>query len=578
MKSGAIKRGEAELRRVRGRSRSLYLVVVVFSLFANLLLLTGPVFMLQVYDRVLGSGSRETLVALSGLVLFLFCILGLLDHLRGRIMTRIGLRFQADLEKRVLDAVLRKSALLPDDGTRQGLRDLDAVRRLITSPVLIAVFDLPWTPLFFAAIFAFHPVLGMGALAGAVLLVLATIANQILSRDPQAKADLAAQAAEVIESQARAEAETVHALGMADAMFHRWQDARAAAVTNQLAVADIGGGFGVLTRTLRLALQSVMLGLGAWLVLRGQMSGGAMIAGSVLMGRALAPVEALLNHWPVLQQGRKGWCSLAALLGEVGEVPPRIDLPTPAARLSVDALTVVPPGHKGATLKSVSFELEPGQAVGVIGPSASGKSTLARAVMGAWPVAGGQVRLDGATVGQYGPQTLGGYIGYLPQKPTLFDGTIAQNIARLRQDAEDSKVVIAAQKAAAHDMILALPQGYDTVIDAGQVRLSGGQIQRIGLARALYDDPVLLILDEPNANLDNSGSLALNHAVRQMKDNGKAVLIMAHRPAAIQECDMLLVLDGGMRVAFGPKNEVLAGMVKNAGAIQQVPAQAGGLK
>ncbi len=578
MKSGAIKRGEAELRRVRGKSRSLYLVVVVFSLFANLLLLTGPVFMLQVYDRVLGSGSQETLVALSGLVLFLFCILGLLDHLRGRIMTRIGLRFQADLEKRVLDAVLRKSALLPDDGTRQGLRDLDAVRRLITSPVLIAVFDLPWTPLFFAAIFAFHPVLGLGALAGAVLLVLATIANQAMSRDPQAKADLAAQAAEVIESQARAEAETVHALGMAEAVFHRWQDARAAAVTNQLAVADIGGSFGVLTRTLRLALQSVMLGLGAWLVLRGQMSGGAMIAGSVLMGRAIAPVEALLNHWPVLQQGRKGWCSLAALLGEVGEPPPRIDLPTPAARLSVDALTVVPPGNKGATLKSVSFELEPGQAVGVIGPSASGKSTLARAVMGAWPMAGGQVRLDGATVGQYGPQTLGGYIGYLPQKPTLFDGTIAQNIARLRQDAEDNKVVIAAQKAAAHDMILALPQGYDTVIDAGQVRLSGGQIQRIGLARALYDDPVLLILDEPNANLDNSGSLALNHAVRQMKNNGKAVLIMAHRPAAIQECDMLLVLDGGMRVAFGPKNEVLAGMVKNAGAIQQVPAQAGGLK
>lgn len=578
MKSGAIKRGEAELRRVRGKSRSLYLVVVVFSLFANLLLLTGPVFMLQVYDRVLGSGSQETLVALSGLVLFLFCILGLMDHLRGRIMTRIGLRFQTDLEKRVFDAVLRKSALLPDDGTRQGLRDLDAVQRLITSPVLIAVFDLPWTPLFFAAIFAFHPVLGLGALVGALLLVLVTIANQIMSRDPQAKVVLAGQAAELIEGQARTEAETVHTLGMAEAVFHRWQDARAAAVTNQLAVADIGGGFGVLTRTLRLALQSVMLGLGAWLVLRGQMSGGAMIAGSVLMGRALAPVEALLNHWPVLQQGRKGWRSLAVLLGEVGAPPPRIDLPAPAARLSVEALTVVPPGDKRATLKSVSFELEPGQAVGVIGPSASGKSTLARAVMGAWPVAGGHVRLDGATVGQYGSQSLGKYIGYLPQKPTLFDGTIAENIARLRQDADDSKVVIAAQKAAAHEMILALPQGYDTVIDAGQVRLSGGQIQRIGLARALYDDPVILILDEPNANLDNSGSLALNHAVRQMKETGRAVLIMAHRPAAIQECDMLLVLDGGMRVAFGPKNEVLAGMVKNAGAIQQVPAQAGGLR
>ncbi|UWR15680.1 type I secretion system permease/ATPase [Sulfitobacter sp. M368] len=577
MKSGAIKRGEAELRRIRRQSRPLYCAVAVFSLFANLLLLTGPVFMLQVYDRVLGSGSQETLVALSGLVIFLFVVLGLLDFLRDRIMTRIGLRFQADLEKRVFDAILRKSALLPDDGDGQGLRDLDAVQRLIASPVLIAFFDLPWTPVFFVAIFAFHPLLGLGALFGAMLLVAITVANQILSRDPQARADIAAQGARVIQGQLQREAEIVHALGMAEAGYHRWQGARTVALASQLAVADIGGGFSVLTRTLRLALQSVMLGLGAWLVLQGQISGGAMIAGSVLMGRALAPVEALLNHWPVLQQGRKGWCSLAALLGEVGAAPVRIDLPEPAARLSVEALTVVPPGEKRATLKSVSFEMMPGQAVGVIGPSASGKSTLARAVMGAWPVAGGHVRLDGATVGQYGPQSLGRYIGYLPQKPTLFDGTIAENIARLRRDADDSKVVSAAQKAAAHEMILALPQGYDTVIDAGQVRLSGGQIQRIGLARALYDDPVILILDEPNANLDNSGSLALNHAVRRMKEAGRAVLIMAHRPAAIQECDMLLVLDGGMRVAFGPKNEVLAGMVKNAGAIQQVPAQAGGL-
>ena len=577
MKSGAIKRGEAELRRVRGQSRALYCVVVVFSLFANVLLLTGPVFMLQVYDRVLGSGSQETLVALSGLVLFLFLVLGLLDHLRGRIMTRIGLRFQADLDKRVFDAVLRKSALMPDETTRQGIHDLEAVQRLITSPVLIAVFDLPWTPLFFVAIFAFHPLLGLGALIGAVLLVAITISNQILSREPQAKADLAAQAAGVIEGQLRQEAENVHALGMADAAYHRWQGARAIASKNQLSVADIGGGFGVLTRTLRLALQSVMLGLGAWLVLQGQMSGGAMIAGSVLMGRALAPVEALLNHWPVLQQGRKGWLGLAALLGAVGTVPSRTDLPAPAARLSVENLTVVPPGQKRATLKSVSFDLVPGQAVGVIGPSASGKSTLARALIGAWPAAGGQVRLNGATLNQFGPLSLGRYIGYLPQKLTLFDGTIGENIARLAQNADDKKVVAAAKKAAAHEMIMALPLGYDTVIDAGKTQLSGGQIQRIGLARSLYDDPVILILDEPNANLDHNGSLALNQAIRSMKDAGKAVLIMAHRPAAIQECDMLLILDAGMRVAFGPKGEVLAGMVKNAEAIKEVPARAGGL-
>jgi ATP-binding cassette, subfamily C, type I secretion system permease/ATPase len=577
MKPDALRHGEAELRSIRSRSRGLYWSVAVFSLFANLLMLTGPLYMLQVYDRVLGSGSEETLVALSILVAFLFVIMGVLDFTRGRIMMRVGLRFQADLDRRVFDAVLRKTVLRPDAMVRGDLADLEAVQRLMTSPVLSAGFDLPWTLIFFGAIFVFHPLLGALALGGALVLCALTCAHQGLSRDPQLRAGIAAQAAEAMQDQIRAEAETVQAMGMNAAAFERWHEARRIALRSQLAAADTGGLFSVLTRTLRLALQSAMLGLGAWVVLQGQMTGGAMIAGSVLMGRALAPVETLLNQWPVLQQGRNGWSHLAQLLGSVAPVLPRTALPAPAAQLSVKALTAVPPGEKRAVLKSISFAVEPGQAVGVIGPSGSGKSTLARVLTGVWPVAGGHIRLDGADMDHYGTEVLGQYIGYLPQQVHLFEGSIAENIARLAVNPDAEKVVAAAKMAAAHDMILALPKGYDTLISAGRARLSGGQLQRIGLARALYGDPVILVLDEPNANLDNAGSQALNQAIRAMKAAGRSVLIMAHRPAAIQECEMLLVLDGGMCKSFGPKNEVLEGMVRNARAIQQSPENAGGV-
>ena len=369
----------------------------------------------------------------------------------------------------------------------------------------------------------------------------------------------------------------VQAMGMRDAAFGRWQMARGAALTSQLRATDVGGTFTSLTKTLRLFLQSAMLGLGAYLVLQNQMTAGAMIAGSILLGRALAPVELPLNQWPGVQRGRAGWDKLAELLGAVSVEPEHTELPQPAAKLVAKGLTVVPPGDKQAALKSVNFVVEPGQAVGVIGPSGAGISTLARTLTGVWPPAGGSIRLDSAALEHYGTETLGRHIGYLPQRVQLFDGTIAENIARLSLAPDDAKVVAAAQKAAAHEMILELPNGYDTRIATGQVRLSGGQMQRIGLARALYDDPVIVVLDEPNSNLDNVGSQALNQAIRQMKKEGRSVLIMAHRPNAIQECDTLLVLDGGMRMAYGPKDEVLAGMVKHAREIQAAPSNSGGV-
>ncbi|MEO0937653.1 MAG: type I secretion system permease/ATPase [Pseudomonadota bacterium] len=570
-------KGRAELRTARAESRSLYWLVGIFSLFANLLMLTGPIYMLQVYDRVLGSRSEETLLALSLLVIFLYGVMGILDYTRGRIMARVGARFQAKMDRRVFDAVVRKSAVAPDLQTQSGLSDLESVQRLLTSPVLMAFFDLPWTPIFMAGIFLFHPWLGWLAVTGAAVLIIIALANQLLSREPQARAGMAGQQASAMSDQLRTEAEMVQAMGMRDAAFSRWQVARSKALEDQIKATDVGGTFTSMTKSIRLFLQSAMLGLGAYLVLQNELTPGAMIAGSILLGRALAPVEMMLTQWPIVQRASKGWDNLVELLGMVQPEAQRTALPKPAAKLVAKSLTVVPPGEKQASLRGLNFELKPGQALGVVGTSGAGKSTLARCITGVWRPAGGSIRLDGAALDQYDPDVLGQHIGYLPQRVQLFDGTIAENIARLSSSPDDSAVVAAAQKADAHEMILALPEGYDTRINAGQQRLSGGQIQRIGLARALYKDPVIVVLDEPNSNLDNDGSEALNRAVRAMKAEGRSVMIMAHRPSAIEECEMLLILDGGVRTAFGPKDEVLRANVRNHQQITQAPARAGGI-
>ena len=555
--------GLDELRAARRQSRGLYWFVAIFSFFVNLLMLTGPLYMLQVYDRVLGSRSVETLIALSVLVAFLFGMMGLLDYARGRIMARVGARFQARLEKRVFDAVVRRSAVTPDQTSATGLSDLDAVQRLMASPVLMALFDIPWTPFFLAAIWVFHPWLGALAVIGGLLLVFVTLINQSVTRRSVERSSIAAVEAEGMLTQIRSESEMVQAMGMRDAAFARWQIARDKALSDQLSAADLGGTFTSMSKVFRLFLQSAMLGLGAYLVLLGELTPGAMIAGSILLGRALAPIEQTIGQWPQVQRSIRGWRNLAILLGHIRPEEPKTKLPRPKALLDVQQLTVVPPGETQAALKMVSFKLEPGQAVGVIGQSGAGKSTLARALTGVWPPAGGKIRLDGAALDQFEPNVLGEHIGYLPQRVQLFEGTIAQNIARLADEPNDEQVVLAARRADAHDMILTLPEGYDTRVTANGGRLSGGQMQRIGLARAMYGDPVLLVLDEPNSNLDNEGSEAVNAAIRGFKSMGKSILIMAHRPAAIKECDLLLVLDHGQVRAFGPKEKVLREVLAN---------------
>lgn len=561
--SGGAADGFAELRTARRQSRALYWSVGVFSFFANLLMLTGPLYMLQVYDRVLGSRSVETLVALSLLVAFLYGIMGLLDFARGRVMARVGARFQGALDRRVFEAMLRRSAVAQDPVAQTGLNDLEAVQRLMAAPVLLVIFDLPWTPFFLTGIAFFHPYLGIMAVVGGALLVLITVLNQIYSRRPVLQANVSSHRAGLMADEIRNEAETIQSMGMRGAAFSRWKGTRDDSLVETVVASDVGGSFSSLTKTLRMFLQSAMLGLGAYLVLMGEATGGVMIASSILLSRALAPIELLVGHWPQVQRASKGWQQLGELLSKVPAETRRTSLPKPKARLEVHGLTVVPPGDTRAKLKTVSFKVEPGQALGVIGPSGSGKTTLARTLTGFWRPAGGVVRLDGASLDQYAPDVLGQHIGYLPQRVELFDGTIAENIARLAAEPDSAKVVEAARKAAAHDLIVSLPDGYDTRLTAGGGRLSGGQMQRVALARALYDDPVLLILDEPNSNLDNEGSLALNNAIRGMKEAGKSVLIMAHRPSAIQECDLLLVLDEGHRTAFGPKDQVLREMVSN---------------
>ena len=553
----------------------LFVTLGVFSMFVNLLMLTGPLYMLQVYDRVLASRSVATLMALTVLIACLYALMGVLDYARGRVAARMGAEFQARLDTRVFESGLTRALMSGERGRPwSGLRDLEAVQRFMSSPVLFAIFDLPWTPVFIAAIFMFHPWLGWFALGGMGLLVVVSLLNQTLSRRSIEEASKASMSSDAFAETVRQQAEAVQALGMRPAVLARWQTNRRQALAANIASADVVNQFTTLSKTLRFFLQSAMLGLGAYVVVRGEMTAGAMIAGSILLGRALAPVEQLIGGWAVASRARQGWARLeASMAGAGAQAEEPTPLPAPRPRLALEGLTVVPPEQERPTLRGVSLALEPGQALGVIGPSASGKSTLARALAGIWRPAAGAARLDGARLEHYGAD-LGRYIGYLPQDISLFDGTVAENVARMSAMPDPEAVVAAAKKAGAHEMILRLPDGYDTRINVGGARLSGGQRQRIALARALYGDPVMLVLDEPNSNLDGEGGEALMMAIREFKATGRLVVVMAHRPAAITECDLLLVLQDGVVQDVGPRDEVLRKHVRNHASVALHPKSA----
>lgn len=564
-----------ELRKTRNKGLAFLTLAFVFSIFVNLLMLTGPLFMLQVYDRVLGSRAVETLTALFALVALLYALMAMLDYARGRIVARFGARFQSELDERVFDATLRRS-LHPRarSAPATALRDLESIQNLCSSPVLLAVMDIPWTPVFVAAIFLFHPLLGWLAVAGGGLLVIIALLNQALTHRKVAAAQAASARASAFSEHARQAAEVVRSQGMQADMAARWQKQRTDALRQTVSASDWTGSFSSLTKSLRLFLQSAMLALGAWLVLRNELTPGAMIAGSILLGRALAPVEQAIGQWAMVERARTAWVSLNQFLDATPPEAPRTKLPTPQAMLAAKSLTVIPPGADKPTLRNVNLTLAPGKALGVIGKSGSGKSTLAKALLGLWQPAAGEIRLGGAALDQYDADDLGCHIGYLPQEVTLFNGTVAENIARMSENPDAEGVVAAAKKAKAHDLILSLPKGYDTFLGGNDSQLSGGQKQRIALARALYGEPVLLILDEPNSALDADGTEALNAAIRGLKSEGKAAIIMTHRPQAISECDELAVVEQGQVVKSGSRDEVLGAMVQNAGAIKRGLSQA----
>lgn len=554
----AGKGAESPLRQALQPWRRAFYGVALFSAVVNILMLTGPIFMLQVYDRVLASRSSATLVVLFAIVVFLFAMMGLLDHYRARILARIGAGLQTALDARVFAAVLKQAERpLMRERPAGALRDLASIQTTLASPGTGALFDLPWTPIFVGVLFLFHPWMGWFAIVGTLMVLVLALLNQASTKQPQADAARLANAADAATETTRKGIETVRGLGMARSLSENWRKVRLSALDASMAASDVGGAISVTTKTFRLLLQSAILGLGAFLVLRGEMTAGAMIAGSILLGRALAPVEQTVGHWPQFQRAMTSWKDLTQLLHAVPQDRPRTELPRPEARLDIRDLYVVPPGETAPVLQGVTFAASPGDVIAIIGPSAAGKSSLARALVGLWPPARGEIRLGGADLHQYEPDRLGKLLGYLPQDVVLFSGTVAQNVARFDPSTHADAIVRAAQQAAAHELILGLPQGYDTELNDGGGSLSGGQRQRIGLARAHFGDPVVLVLDEPNASLDDLGVQALNRAIAAARADGKIVFVISHRPSALTECNLVLILEGGQMRAFGSRDEVL---------------------
>jgi PrtD family type I secretion system ABC transporter len=547
--------------------RKALIGVAGLSAMANLLALTGSLYMLQVYDRVLPSRSMPTLIGLTILMIGLYAAFGVVDMLRGRVVQGLGVRLDRRMREPVF-ALMLGAQPRPGEGgnAAQPIRDLDQIRSFLVSPGPVALIDMPWLPVYLALIFLLHPLLGLMATAGALFLVVFAALTELRSRRPARSLNEAAAERQNFMEAARRDAELIQAMGLGKRMTRRWTALNEKALASQRRALAVTGGFGAAARVFRLVLQSALLGLGAYVVIKGEATGGVMIAASVLSARALAPIEGAIAHWRLFVTARQSYGRLAKALAAAPQRAEPIALPRPTHGLCVEALYVAPPGERRPILHNIAFRLAAGDGLGVIGPSAAGKSTLARALAGAWVPLRGTIRLDGAALDQWEPEALGRDIGYVPQDIALFEGSIAVNIARLEENPPSEAVIAAARAAGVHDMILSFPDGYGTRIGEGGVTLSGGQRQRIALARALYGEPFFVVLDEPNSNLDAEGDTALANAIAGVRKRGGIVVVVAHRPAALAMLNKLAVLGNGQLQALGPKDEVLAKMIQPVSA------------
>jgi PrtD family type I secretion system ABC transporter len=552
--------------------------VALFSGVVNLLMLAGPLYMLQIYDRVLSSRSVPTLIALSVFLVGAYAFQGALDLIRSRVVVRSAAVLDQRLALAVHGAMIRiaVSSRHPADGP-QPVRDLDQIRGFLTGAGPIAIVDLPWVPVFLTICFLIHPWLGVASLVGAVALFTMTLLTERASRAPaKVVAQDAGRRQIMVEAQRRS-GETIMAMGMSGALAQRWAGVNDRYIAAVASLSDVAGGFGSASKVLRLLLQSVILGLGAYLVIRQEMTAGAMVAASIMMGRALAPIETAIANWRAFIAARQSITRLSEVLTRAAPKREVTALPRPARSLDVENVAVVVPGGTKPVVANIRFALRAGQALGIIGPSGAGKTCLVRALVGIWRPAHGCVRLDGASLDQWDPDQLGQHVGFISQTIELFDGTISENIARMSVKPDAEAVLRAAKAAGAHELILRLPNGYDTPIGEGGEALSGGQRQRVALARALYGDPFLVVLDEPNSNLDSEGEMALRQAITNLKARGAIIVLIAHRPSVLAVCDHILVLANGEQKDFGSRDEMMQKLSARSGATPAAAA-AGNLK
>lgn len=524
----------------------------------NILALTGAFYMLQIYDRALTSGSIPTLIWLSVIAVGLYLFQGLFDILRSQMLVRFG----ANVDRQIAPLVHRVVMEMPRFGyssaeaSERG-RDVDTVRGFLSGAGPVALFDLPWIPVYLVFVWLLHPVLGMLTLGGALFLACLTIAAELLSRRHAKEMTRAAiQRNNVSDNHVR-NGDILYSMGMTDRAVDRFESANRRHLDTQTATSDIAGTFAGISKVLRMMLQSATLGLGAYLTIKGEMSAGAIIASSIVTGRALAPVDQAIAQWKGVISARRSWSRIKDTLAVLDRPPTQFDLPTPSEDLVVEGMTTVAPATGTVLLSDVSFRLTAGQALALIGPSGGGKTTLARSLLGIWPLLRGSVRIDGADLKQWPTSFFTDHVGYLPQEVALLDGTVADNIARFDPDADAKMIFRAARAAGIHDLIVCLPNGYQTQIGANGQALSAGQRQRVALARALYGDPFLVVLDEPNSNLDAEGEEALMKAIVKVRERGGIVVIVAHRPSVLQAVDMVGVVQAGKLVSFGPKEEII---------------------